>query len=73
MGKKKDITIGLLVSGIMDAFTISVCRGATLAAKEAGVKLVIFPGKYLDRDLSQMQEIMYETHRKNISASESRV
>ncbi|MDE6909294.1 MAG: GGDEF domain-containing protein [Lachnospiraceae bacterium] len=57
---KSEITVGLLVSGIADNYPVSVCRGAMKAAKENGVKLVIFPGKYLDRDLTEMKEIMYE-------------
>ena len=60
MDKKKRITIGLLVSGIMDDFTVSVCQGAMKAAKDKNVELVIFPGKYLDRDLTNRKEIMYE-------------
>lgn len=57
---KKEITVGLLVSGIADYYPVSVCRGAMKAAKENAVKLVIFPGKYLDRDLTERKEIMYE-------------
>ncbi len=57
---KSEITVGLLVSGIADNYPVSVCRGAMKAAKENGVKLAIFPGKYLDRDLTEMKEIMYE-------------
>lgn len=60
MDKKTKITIGLLVSGIMDDFTVSVCQGAMKAAKEKGIELIIFPGKYLDRDLTERKEIMYE-------------
>lgn len=60
MGKGKELTIGLLVSGITDSFTVSVCRGVITAAKEAGIKLIIFPGKYLDRDFSERKEIFYE-------------
>ena len=60
MGKGKKFTIGLLVSGIMDTFTVSVCQGVMKAAREAGMRLVIFPGKYLDRDLTQRKEILYE-------------
>ena len=30
------------------------------AAKDKNVELVIFPGKYLDRDLTNRKEIMYE-------------
>ena len=47
MEKNKTFTIGLIVGGIMDSFTVSVCRGAIKAAKEAGVKLIIFPAKIL--------------------------
>lgn len=57
---KSEITVGLLVSGIADNYPVSVCRGAMKATKENGVKLAIFPGKYLDRDLTEMKEIMYE-------------
>lgn len=57
---KREFTVGLLASGIADNFSILVCRGAMKAAEENGVKLVIFPGKYLDRDLTQRKEIMYE-------------
>lgn len=53
-------TVGLLASGIADSFTILVCRGAMKAAEENGVKLVVFPGKYLDRDLTARKEILYE-------------
>ena len=56
----KKRTIGLLVSGIMDQFTESLCRGAMQGCEEADINLVVFPGKYLDRDLSGQPEIMYE-------------
>lgn len=58
--KGKKVTIGLLVSGIMDKFTESICKGVMHGAKKADVNLVIFPCKYLDRDLSQNKELMYE-------------
>ena len=60
MMKVKEYTIGLLVSGIMDTFTVSVCQGVIKAAKEVGIKLIIFPGKYLDRDFTERKEIFYE-------------
>ena len=53
MMKVKEYTIGLLVSGIMDTFTVSVCQGVIKAAKEVGIKLIIFPVKYLDRDFTE--------------------
>lgn len=60
MDKEKKFTVGLLVSGIMDDFSTSVCRGVIKAARKAGIKLVIFPGKYLDRDFTERKEIWYE-------------
>lgn len=59
MGTKRK-TIGILVSGIMDKFTESVCKGVFYAALKADVDLVVFPCKYLDRDLTEKREIMYE-------------
>ncbi len=53
-------TIGLLVSGIMDSFTESVSKGVMFEAKKRNVNLVVISCKYLDRDLSQNEEIMYE-------------
>lgn len=58
--KKKRLTIGLLVSGITEDFVISICKGVIHAAKEADVNLVVLPGKYIERDLSQNKEIRYE-------------
>jgi hypothetical protein len=43
-------TIGLLVSGIMDNFTEALCRGAVEACHDNNVDLIVFPGKYLDRE-----------------------
>lgn len=57
---KKSVTVGLLASGISDNFSMMVCRGAMRAAREQDVRLVIFPGKYLDRDLTALKEILYE-------------
>ena len=57
---RKEKVIGLLVSGITDTFSIQLIRGVMRAAKARGISVVIFPGKYLDRDLSQRTEIMYE-------------
>lgn len=58
--KKKRFTIGVLVSGILDEFTKYVCKGILQGAKLAGVNTVIIPGKYIDRDLSDNQELQYE-------------
>lgn len=58
--EKERKTIALLVSGIMDQFTESLCRGAIKGSKREDVNLIVFPGKYIDRDLSGQPEIMYE-------------
>ncbi len=58
-GEKRK-TIGLLVSGVTDTFSIQLIRGAMRAAEKNGVDLIVMPGKYLDRDLSDSTEIMYE-------------
>ncbi len=57
---KKRYTIGVLVGGIMDDFTRYVCRGVMQQAKLIDANVVIFPGKYIERDLSDNPELMYE-------------
>lgn len=59
-GGKKRTVIGVLVSGIMDDFSKVICRGVQQMAKQLDVDIVIFPGKYLHRDLSDNAELMYE-------------
>ena len=57
--KQRRLTVGVLVSGIMDEFTEAVCRGVMQAAKTLDVNVVVLPGKYLDRDLCDNPELMY--------------
>ncbi|MBR1763758.1 MAG: GGDEF domain-containing protein [Ruminococcus sp.] len=40
-------TVGLLVANITDPYSRDVSKGAMAAAKELGLDLVIFPGKYV--------------------------
>ena len=54
------ITIGVLVGGIMDYFTIEICRGVAQMARTFDVDVVVLPGKYLNRDLSGNKELTYE-------------
>ena len=54
MGKMR--TIGFLVSGIMDEFTIKMCSGITDAAAGDDVKIVVVPVKYIDRDFSDLPD-----------------
>lgn len=60
MKKQKKITVGVLVSGIMDDFTRIMCKGVMKAARRRGVNLVIFPAKYVDRDVSDNLDLRYE-------------
>ena len=59
-GNGRRYTIGVLVSGILDEFTKYVCKGVLQEAKACDVNVVIFPGKYLNRDLMGNMELMYE-------------
>lgn len=58
--KTKRVTIGLLVSGIMDDYTEYICKGVRRAAIEEKADVIVFPGKYIDRDLSETKELRYE-------------
>ena len=58
MEKRK--TVGVLVGGITDDYTRLLCEGLKNAAEACNVKLVVFPGKFLDRDYSGYSDIMYE-------------
>lgn len=60
MKKEKRLTIGILVSGIMDDVTIAMCQGVKQAAQGRNVDLVVLPGKYWERDLTDNRELMYE-------------
>ena len=60
MIERKRFTIGVLVSGILDEFTKCVCEGVLQKAKNMDVNVVIFPGKFLYRDLSDNRELMFE-------------
>lgn len=58
MEKRK--TIGVLTGGVMDDFTKFLCRGLLNAAPEYNVNIVVLPGKYIERDYTDLMEIMYE-------------
>ena len=60
MRKKRRYTVGVLASGILDDYTECVCQGILKKARKIDVNIVIFPGKYLYRDLSNDRELMYE-------------
>lgn len=58
--RRKKLTIGIVLSGITDDANKAVYIGASQAASLEDVNLVVMPGKYLDRDLSDNREILYE-------------
>lgn len=58
--ENRRITIGVLASGILDDITKTVCKGIRRIAKQLDVNVMVFPGRYLDRDLSGNRELMYE-------------
>ena len=60
MAGRKQPTIGMMVSGIMDDFTRPACKGAMKIAKELDVNLIVIPGKYIDRDVSDNPDLAYE-------------
>lgn len=60
MQGRKRATIGMMVSGIMDDFTRPACKGAMKIARELDVNLIVIPGKYIDRDVSDNPDLAYE-------------
>ena len=56
---QKRITIGVLAGGILDDFTKVVSRGVLSAAKRLGVNVVVLPGEYLARALSDNRELRF--------------
>ena len=51
--------IGLLISEFRDTDVCDLCIGADKAAKDLGIELVIFPGKYIVTDKSHDVEDLY--------------
>jgi diguanylate cyclase (GGDEF)-like protein len=58
--KREYATIGLVVSDIHNGFTEMVCRGAMSQAAKDDLNLVVFPGRYLDRECSEFGESVYD-------------
>ena len=55
--KENRLTVGLFIGDIADDFSRGVCKGAMQAAEELDVNMVIFPGKYIDRNLQEFDGI----------------
>lgn len=60
MVRKQRLKIGLLVSDINDDHSRNICRGAMEAAKENQAELLVFVGRYLERDYDELPEIKYD-------------
>ncbi|MBR1740929.1 MAG: GGDEF domain-containing protein, partial [Lachnospiraceae bacterium] len=58
MGERR--VIGILVGGIMDDGSMKTFLGAKKKAKELDVDVVLFPGKYIYRNLTDHHELIYE-------------
>ena len=52
--------IGLLISEFNDDDELNLCLGADQAAKDLGVELVIFPGKFIITDKNFDKDYPYE-------------
>lgn len=59
MGKKRK-TIGVLVGGVLNSFSENITRGVSKMCQELDYNMVVFPGKYINRDLSSNYDLMYE-------------
>ena len=57
---KHRYTIGVLVGGIGDDFSKDICKGVFQQARVLDANVVVFPGKYLERDLSEYHDWIYE-------------
>ncbi|MCR5213343.1 MAG: GGDEF domain-containing protein [Eubacterium sp.] len=68
---KKRKTIGFLVSGIMDDFTIKMCNGVTSASlSDDDVNVVVIPVKYIYREMVGIPdkfEYQYQTNSENLN------
>lgn len=58
-GRRRPL-VGLLVSHLEDDFDDAVCKGAMIAAEQADVNLVIFPGRYIDGVYADKLRTEYE-------------
>ena len=57
--ENKRLTVGLFLADVADDFSRGICRGAMQAAEELDVNMIIFPGKYIDRNLEIFDGIQY--------------
>lgn len=60
MDKTRNLTIGFITSSIIDSFGAAMCKGVATAAKKYGANLVVFPGKYINRNLDNHPQWRYE-------------
>ncbi|MBR1816342.1 MAG: GGDEF domain-containing protein [Lachnospiraceae bacterium] len=58
MNKDKQ-TIALLLSGLDDSYNEAICKGVDIACQEKGINLVVLPGSYLEREITENSDKPY--------------
>ncbi|MBQ9608009.1 MAG: GGDEF domain-containing protein [Lachnospiraceae bacterium] len=58
MNKDKQ-TIALLLSGLDDSYNEAICKGVDIACREKSFNLVVLPGSYLEREITEKSEKPY--------------
>ena len=58
--------IGLLISEFKDEDELDLCLGADMAAKDLGVELIIFPGRFIITDKSYDKDYPYEYQHQTV-------
>ncbi len=60
MAGLKRLRIGILVGGIADDFSMQLSLGAMRAAKKEDVDLFVLPGRYIERDYIERDDLAFE-------------
>ena len=57
---RRRLRIGILVGGIADDYSTQLCLGVMHAAADKDINIFVFPGKYIDRNVDEGDDIKYE-------------
>ena len=63
------MNIGLLISELEDKEVKRICMGASQAAREKEVSLIILPGKYLMTDKRKYEIVLADTVKVTVSCN----
>ena len=58
MNKSKQ-TVALLLSGLDDSYNEAICKGVDIACQEKSMNLVVLPGSYLERQITEKSDKPY--------------